>query len=140
MGIGSSITATQKDNINNMSITSIATFTTTSGTFVDVTGATKTLVTGANRCLIIYGLQTSNSGASSENYFAIDMDGSDIDLATARVVTANQRDNITRVFLTNTLTAGSHTFKLQMRVSGTTGSVTDDAYGNSFLAVIELID
>ncbi len=135
------------DNISNISFVnkSDASFTTTSGTFVDVTGLSITVTTGANRVLLMSSFSTEISTASYE-CFTFDIDGTDVGgsngLFRHQLPNANQPIAVCMYYLTNTLSAASHTFKVNMfAASGYTGKIiasTTDSHALFF--AVELID
>jgi hypothetical protein len=119
--------------------------TTASAVFVDVTNASQTIVTGARRCLVTASIFNSNNGQYNANYFDIEIDG-------ARVGGADGIAGLTEpsalgglsqttiAFTTDVLAAGSHTFKLKVRVSGGTGTIAQAAGQQLNWAVQELPD
>lgn len=100
---------------------------TTSTSFVDLTGASITMTTAAVRCLVIVSLMAINSNAGQSVCFDVDIDGTRF---------ANTTNGIARMvgttwtpiqfqFFTDVLSAASHTFKIQWRVSANTGGVAN---------------
>lgn len=117
--------------------------TTTSASFVDVTGMTVTLTTGARRCLIAF--QGTALNASTERV-AFDLlidgvsQGGGLGVSQVSLASTESAD-VGFSFLTDVLAAGSHTFKLQWKVSGGTGTLyasTTNMPAN--LSVIEIPD
>lgn len=118
-------------------------YTTTSTTFVDVdnTNMSITLTTGARRCMIV----VSGSGYHSDtNHWAfdIDIDGSRQGQAFGLVfggdvTTQNQSRSFT--YITDVLSAASHTFKLQWRVDGGTATLYANTTNTPLIfSVVEL--
>lgn len=103
--------------------------TTSSTSFVDATGMSITMTTGANRVLI--GVIAIGAVNTNQEYIelTIDVDGTPQGgtrgLTRARFSTAAQDNrNLSFTYLTDTLTAASHTFKLQWKVvNGNTGTL-----------------
>lgn len=118
-------------------------YTTTSATFTDVdsTNLSITLTTGARRCMIV----VSGSGYHSTTAhwgLDIDIDGSRQGQTWGLMFggdVANQNAPRSFTYITNVLTAASHTFKLQWRVDTGTATLYASA-GNTPLvfAVYEL--
>jgi hypothetical protein len=104
--------------------------TTASTTYVD-TGVTVTITTGAVRCLIAFIAMAKNSGATDNAMFDLAIDGTRVG-STAfgtsfRSGTANGPISFT--YVTDVLTAASHTFKIQYRSSS--GSNTATMYAST---------
>lgn len=102
--------------------------TTTSTTFVDATSMSVTITTGAHRCMIAVAAVAELSSASPDDIcLDIDVDGSRLGgtfgSVDKQVFTANRRENLSFTTSTDVLSAGSHTFKLQWRVSAGTGTL-----------------
>lgn len=98
-------------------------FSTTNTSFEDVTSATITLITGARRCLVNVAATTYNTGNNS-NIFRLVIDGSSQAAGNGGNlwVRANAVElDASFSFITPVLSAGSHTIKLQMRVTAGTG-------------------
>jgi hypothetical protein len=103
-----------------------ADYTTTSTTFVDVDGTNLalTITTGARRCLVgLVGTAGMSAGTADEPMFDIAVDGTRIGAAfglwSVRASGNLDRGNASGTVLTDALSAGSHTFKLQWRVFST---------------------
>lgn len=97
-------------------------FTTTSATYVDVTDLSITLTTGARRVLLICAIGRAGLDTTGvEAEFCFDIDGSDTsDLGVFRCQTsASERSTVTIMYLTDVLTAASHTFKVNAKSDGT---------------------
>lgn len=97
--------------------------TTTSTTFVDLTGATVTITTGAHRCRISAILNISNGTTLRSTEIDLAIDGTLQGGSGGLVISGGASDaspnwiaNFT--FVTAVLTAASHTFKLQWKTSG----------------------
>lgn len=109
--------------------------TTVSTTFVDATGLTVTLTTGAHRCLVIFaGTVFLNTNAQN---IAVDLniDGSRVGGTYGLVHNYQNGAGALNVnagfsFLTDVLSAASHTIKLQFRVDSGTGG-TGKIYASS---------
>ena len=100
--------------------------TTTSTTFVDLTGASVTMTTAAVRCLVMFSANVVNSNAGQSAFFDVDIDGTRYANTTNGMSqTAGGTGNwhIAFTFMTDVLSAASHTFKVQWRVSANTGGV-----------------
>jgi hypothetical protein len=101
-------------------------FTTTSTSLVDAIGATLTLTTGANPVFLGSSKTTYNSSSGEANYFTMVVDSTLLngnDGIATQFAGANQMLVSTITAQTEPLSAGSHTFKEQWRVSGGTGRV-----------------
>ena len=105
-------------------------FTTTSTSFVDVdtTNARITITTGANPCLVGYIASVTNDTTGQGIFLDLEIDGvrqSGVanGLVSLEVSASNVPQLSSFVYQTTTLTAASHTFDLQWRVSGNTGTM-----------------
>lgn len=103
--------------------------TTTSTSFVDVTGASITITTGARKCLVGVVGVAHNSDVAGQVVLDVNIDGTREGAAATtgllnvrQHATASEHMNISFTHLTDTLTAASHTFKLQWLVG--TGTAT----------------
>jgi hypothetical protein len=114
--------------------------TTTSTTFVDLTGASITLTTGAHRCLIGFAAEVHNNTVDKLTYLDVDVDGTRISGHSGGLTRVQQNNpngaNYSKngsftAMTTAQLTAASHTFKLQWRVDGGTGKVSAGTAGSS---------
>lgn len=116
--------------------------TTTSTSFTDLTGASITITTRARRVLLTFTAAYTNNG-TSHGGFDFDIDGtraqssSAFGLQIVRNPAAGDYAPVHISFLTDVLSAGSHTFKVQWRVGGGTGTVAASTTlsGYSFQAV-----
>lgn len=111
--------------------------TTTSTTFVDVLAAFSfTITTGARR--VIGGLVGAGATtvANGGLYFDVAVDGTRIGNVSngllARETPANVAGNVSFPFMTDVLTAGSHTIALMWRVSSGTGTLFASATATRF--------
>lgn len=121
--------------------------TTSSTTFVDATGLTTTITTGAHRCLVIFSGNAHVSGAGSSANAAFDLaidgtrQGQGFGLTIAQQSGSADGPNIPVGFtyLTDALSAGSHTFKIQWRVDAQTGTLfASTGVTPAILTVLEL--
>lgn len=119
-----------------------ATFTTTSTTYVDVTGLTMTATATLNeRWLVTATTMEYGSVANGvECYTRIDLDGTAlVDFAQSTETSTNAvRQSRTITALTGALTATPHTIKLRARVSSGTANIEKDvvdAISNSLEAI-----
>jgi hypothetical protein len=117
--------------------------TTTSTTYVD-TGVTVTITTGAVRCLVAFIAQAKNSGGTDNGMFDLAIDGTRVGSAafgtSFRSGTANGPVSFT--YVTDVLTAASHTFKIQYRSSAGSNTVTlyaSTGVSPAVLSVVELV-
>jgi hypothetical protein len=116
--------------------------TTTSTSFVDVTGATVTLTTGAFP--VAYGVVQNhfNSGASAQQYFNIMID-STLQHGTSGLFlrthsSANNPSNGSFTGLSAALSAGSHTIKEQWRLSDGTSTIEATSSKNHLFYAYEV--
>jgi hypothetical protein len=111
---------------NNVTINAIVT--TTSTSFVELTGATMTVTSQGGRMLIAACGVSSNSSAGATVTFDLAIDGTRVGNATTGLTAqqspiANYPDNISAVHITDTApSAGSHTYSVHWKVSSGTGS------------------
>lgn len=116
--------------------------TTTSTSFVDLTNFTITFSTGAHRVLLIATVTAYNSG-NNQTYFTFTVDGSEVSSRTnglmqmAHGQSGSDIQTETLYFLTDALSAASHTFKVQWKVGGGTGTFYGNAINvmNTFSAI-----
>ena len=117
--------------------------TTASATFVDLTGVTATLTTGAHRCLVTVAGIFTHSGSGADVFFDFAVDGTRVGgtngLWGATNNTASFNNNMSTSFLTDVLTAASHTIKVQWRTSGATATVRASATSPIVFAVSETL-
>jgi hypothetical protein len=110
-----------------------ANYTTTSTSFADVDGTNMSLAitTGARRVMVGFTGTVAGSGLGDTIMLDVDLDGARLGglfgLVQARTPVATYRMNGSFTFLTNALTAASHTFKLQWRTTANTATM----YGTS---------
>jgi len=109
--------------------TNASDLTTTSTSYVDITGMSITLTTGANRVLVGFSGIGYNDTTASLLDFTVDIDGSAADgiISFAQSV-ANYRSNVSFTYLSSVLTAASHTIKIQWKVSANTGNLRGAIY------------
>ena len=118
--------------------------TTTSTTWVDVTGMTITITTGAHRVLLTFiGVAQNNTvGGITELDFTVDgtRQGGSIGLMFVSTPVVNGNFNAGFTFVTDALSAGSHTFKVRWQVSNTsTGTLNADANSPLVFTATELL-
>jgi hypothetical protein len=107
--------------------------TTTSTTPVDMTGATVTFTTTGGRVLLLFAGYAGNSGANGYTALTLVQDGGSLgELAVVTSATAAAFCNV-GMSTVSTPAAGSHTWKIQWRVSGGTSTLYS---GN--LSVVEI--
>lgn len=116
-------------------------FTTSSATFVDVTGATITITTGAHRCWIMVSMCGSNNNAGFQTCgVTLLIDGVNqagtVGITSAAMNLSNQM-NLSFSFVTDVLSAGAHTFKLQAQTSGGTFSINASTVIPLIFSVVE---
>lgn len=91
------------------------------------TGLNITLTTGARRCNVAWTLAGLNTSGSANNAVDVEIDSSRVGgtygLITMYAPGANGNFNLSGTFLTDVLTAASHTFKLMFRVDGGTATL-----------------
>lgn len=116
--------------------------TTTSTSFVDATGASVTITTGARKCLVAVVAVATNSSAGNGVYLDIDIDGSrqggTAGLVESDPQSVSTMENLSFTYITDALTAASHTFKIQWRVSAGTGTLRRSTTSPLVLSVVEL--
>ena len=112
-----------------------------STSFVDATGATVTITTGAHRCLVTYSGMVNQSAGGNYLFLTVAVDGTSQGgthgLCGWRATTAVLDGCMNFSFLTAVLGAGSHTIKLQMAVSAGTGTLYANATNTLSFAVLE---
>lgn len=119
--------------------------TTTSTTLVDFTGASITLTTGANPVIVLWEASCENNDATGTVEFNVDIDGT-LQLGTEGIAfvqhaTAGEFMNCSFGILTDTLTAASHTVKLQWDVeTAGTGNTGCSANRACIFSVFEVVD
>lgn len=116
--------------------------TTTSTSFTDLTGASITITTLARRVMLTFTGAYTNSATNHGGFdFAIDgtraMSAAAWGLQIVRNPAAGDYSSVHISYLTDVLSAASHTFKVQWRVGGGTGTVAASTTlsGYSFHAV-----
>jgi len=107
-------------------------FTTTSTTFVDVTDHTITMTTRARRVLLTFSGSFSNNTSLSDVSVTFDIDGTDAGgsegLNKLTAAAADLKTMGGMVYLTDVLTAASHTFKVNLKNGG--GADIANIFGN----------
>lgn len=92
-------------------------------TFADATGLTVTLTTGAHRCLVTFSATVACSATGGPNGFDIAVDGTRVGgtlgLVDWNPTTSNFDFPLSISFVTDALTAASHTIKLQFKGDNT---------------------
>ena len=96
------------------------------------TGLNITITTGAHRCLVSWTLMAKNS-SNSEQQVDVEIDGTRVGqtfglvfMGSGTVSGVNmvvQNQNLSGTFVTDVLSAGSHTFKLMFRVDANTSTI-----------------
>lgn len=131
------VPATGKVTLTSGSIT------TSSTSFVDATGLTLTLTTGANRCLVGVSLFGQNSVLGDGGpYLDLAIDGTRVGgtngLTGADGPGNGFNFNGSFTHMTNVLSAASHTIKVQWRVTAGVGTIVASAVAPAILWVCEL--
>lgn len=130
--------------VSQVSLTS-GNLTTSSTTFVDATGVTTTITTGAHRCLVLFSAAGFNN--TSGDNIAVDLAIDGTRQGQAYGLTLGQSTgaaaishNLSFTFLTAALSAAAHTFKIMWRVDGvSTGTLfASTTVTPAILTVIEL--
>lgn len=108
--------------------------TTTSATFVQMTGSGVTLTSYGGNMLIVANGKSSNSGAANVNYFDLAIDGTRVGdaangLAYIHAPAANYNDDLNIVWFTSTPpSATSHTYSVYWKTSAGTASALVRVY------------
>jgi hypothetical protein len=103
--------------------------TTTSTSFADATGLTTTITTGARRCLVFFQAVGHNDTSHSNYCVDLAVDGTRVGQAFGLALVESTSDSahpngsLHFTWLTDVLSAASHTFKIQHRVDGGTGTM-----------------
>lgn len=111
--------------------------TTSSTTFVDATGITVTITTAAVRCLVIATLSAIGPTAPSNVAVDLAIDGTREGQTYGLTLHGAGNCNLSFSHLTDVLSAASHTFKIQWRVDGGTGTLRASTVAPARLTVIE---
>lgn len=113
--------------------------TTTSTSFTDATGLTTTLTTGAHRCLVTCAFAAKMSTAGIVAYFDIAVDGTRVgQTGGLQLFSGSEFQTVTLSYLTDVLSAASHTIKVQWKVSSGTGTLLAGTVNTpAILTVIE---
>lgn len=101
---------------------------TTSTTFVDATSLSIVGTTGARRCLVGFTGFVYHGTNQAGIYIQLDIDGTDQGgafgmVGETTISGGNDAHNASFVYMTDVLTAASHTFKIQWRVTSGTGNM-----------------
>lgn len=115
--------------------------TTASTTFLDATGLTTSMTTGAHRCLVILSVSGNNSTANDNVVVDLAVDGTRQGGTFGLQFLASgvgDTGSLGFTYLTSTLTATSHTFKIQWRVDAGTGKLWASSAAPAILTVLEL--
>jgi hypothetical protein len=120
-----------------------STFSTTSTSFTDVTDLSITVTTGPCPVLLILSSTVNGSNLNVRTFLTFNVDGSDKGASTGGLVSARLPDGassdvVTMTYLTDQLSAGSHTFKVRMRVSTGTGYLIADNDGEIQFTLVEM--
>ena len=136
---GGSITTT----VQQSTVRKTTAFTTTSTTFVDVTDHSITMTTGARRVLLTFTACFSNNTNASDVSVTFDIDGTDAGgtegLNKLTEAAADLKTMGAVVYLTDVLTAASHTFKVNLKNGG--GADIANIFGNpsSVFSAVEIL-
>jgi hypothetical protein len=99
------------------------------------TGLNITITTGAHRCLVSWTLMAKNS-SNSEQQVDVEIDGTragqTFGLTFAGAGTVQENVNLSGTYVTDVLSAASHTFKLMFRTDGNTSTI----YASASVAAI----
>ena len=116
--------------------------TTTSTAYVDLTSATISITTGANRVLLLFSGSSANSAVNNHNVFRFVEDNAAIAGAgTARFAAKSGSErSMATMFYTKTVTAAAHSWTVQWNVDAGTGTVDANTTTQFTFAVIELAD
>lgn len=123
-GSGASLPTLLKDRV----VLTSASLTVTNTSFEDAAGLSITGTTGARRCLVGFTGFVYHGSNQAGVYIQLDIDGTDQGGAfgmtgETTVSGGNDAHNASFVYMTDTLTAASHTFKIQWRVTSGTGNM-----------------
>ena len=116
-------------------------FTTASTSFVDVTDLSLTVTTGNTRVLLMFNADAYHTATGGEIYLTITVDGTKVGGTNGmgRMIFDQTNTNTWQLvslhYITDVLTAGSHTFTVQMRTSGADGYLNFDSSTSVFSAI-----
>jgi hypothetical protein len=96
--------------------------TTTGTSFADLLSMSITITTGAHSVELSFSCMAGNNGGNS-TVFDFTVDGTRVGDTLGSTGTNNATDSVSMRHVTTTLSAASHTFKVQWRVTGNTGTV-----------------
>lgn len=111
--------------------------TTTSTSYVDLTGDLSTSIQTGTKALVTFGAELDTSAAAMYAYLAVDITGAtttaaaDGNAITIGQLTVNAVIGCSKTILFSSLTAGVNTFRLRYRVTAGTGG-----YQNRFMSVV----
>lgn len=118
-------------------------YTTTSTSVVDVDGTNLalTITTGARRVMVGFVGTVSHTNGGSQIYFDVAVDGTDqgqtsgpvFGLHGTRIVTNGYIAAVGFTYLTDVLSAGSHTFKLRWATTGATATLQGGSTNRAFM-------
>ncbi len=116
--------------------------TTTSTSFVDLTGMSVTITTGAHRCFIDCKIVGFNSASAAINEYDVLIDGvsqgGSLGMMFVTTVTGGSTNvNFSFSFTSSVLSASSHTIKIQWKVNGGTGTTYASSTTACILGVTE---
>lgn len=118
-------------------------FATTSASWVDVTDLTKTVtVPAGKRVLLMVSSDIFNDTAGGRSGFSFDIDGTTVNsagwgLIAQDAISAQDVVPFCMTYITSVLSAGSHTFKVRMKVqTGTTGALGGTAAQSVFSVIL----
>lgn len=120
-------------------------FSTSSSSYADITSAAAALTTGARRCRLVWRSPMYNNVGGNYPEVTFSVDGTDVEGGPAdginmfQTVSGSDQRTIHAEYVTDVLTAGSHTFKARLRSVG--GTAHTGATGNNpaFFWVEELL-
>lgn len=118
-------------------------FTTNSTSWVDITNLSITITTEEKRVLLMVSSDIFNDTAGGRSGFSFDIDGTTVNsagwgLIAQDAISAQDVVPFCMTYITDVLSAGSHTFKVRMKVqTGTNGSFAGTA-GKSIFTALQL--
>jgi hypothetical protein len=139
---GSKIAAAAIVQVSKISLTS-GDLTTSSTSFTDATGLTTTITTGAHRCLVMF-CGTVLVQANTDVSVDLAIDGTRQGQTHGLIISGNNASNSVYynesfTYLTDSLSAASHTFKIQWKTTSGTGTLNaSTGLTPAFLIVVEL--
>jgi hypothetical protein len=137
-GSGASVTAVA----NYTRAVGTGNYSTSSTSYVDIDGTnlSLTLTTGAHRCMILFSASMYGDPSNNECYIQLDIDGNDVGEGhgIAELLLGSNQETKSIVFVTEPLSAASHTFKLHWKMSAGTGYIYNATAIVQF-SIIELL-